>query len=456
MGTLLLKKLGQLFSGKHIEDVEETVPADAPAPVMPLASSRRGYAVIDFETTGLFPKTNDRVIEVAVVHVDASGRITGRWDTLINPGRDLGRQDIHRIRAADVMQAPNFAQVAPKLIELISGRVIVAHNARFDVGFLVAELGRIAYEPDLELSGICTMQLAREYLPGSGRKLSDCCAAYDIPLVDAHRALADAVATAHLLGAYIGEAPNAPGWSTYMDAAAAAPWPPVLGEAKAWVSRDDVIPAGPTTAASWLDRITVKMPEFAGPDEQLDYLAFLDLCLLDRDLSVHETAGLVQLAEDLGIDRATCITLHERYFGDLVALAWADAVLTETEIADLITVAHLLALPPTVVAAAMLPPEVAVIVNAAAVPAPARFALIAGDIVVLTGEMQRPRAHWHDELTSRGFVPGAGVTKKSRLVVAADPDSLSGKARKARDYGIPVVTEAGLTSLLGAFGSAAD
>jgi DNA polymerase-3 subunit epsilon len=67
---------------------------------------------------------------------------------------------------------------------------------------------------------------------------------------------------------------------------------------------------------------------------------------------------------------------------------------------------------------------------------------------VLTGEMVRPRADWHADLTSRGYVPGAGVTKKSRLVVAADPDSLSGKARKAREYGIPVVSEAGLTSLL--------
>jgi DNA polymerase-3 subunit epsilon len=430
--------------------VAKAVAAPAPTFIPASSGSSRGYAVIDFETTGLFSRSSDRVIEVAVVHVDATGRITRHWDTLINPGRDLGRQDIHRIRAADVIQAPNFAQVAPKLIQLISGRVIVAHNARFDLGFLIAELDRIAYEADLELSGICTMQLAREYLPGSGRKLSDCCAAFDIPFGDAHRALADAVATAHLLGAYIAEAPEAPGWAAHLDAAAATLWPPVLGEAEVWVSRDAVVPNGPTTAASWLDSITVKMPEFAGPDEQLDYLAFLDLCLLDRDLSIHETKGLVKLAESLGIDRATCLTLHERYFDDLVTLAWSDEVLTETEIADLITVAHLLGLPPTMVAAAMLPPHVAVVVNSEAAPTHTRFALTAGDIVVLTGEMQRPRAHWHDELTSRGFVPGAGVTKKSKLVVAADPDSLSGTARKARDYGIPVVSEAGLTLLLGA------
>jgi DNA polymerase-3 subunit epsilon len=412
----------------------------------PAAGSGKGYAVIDFETTGLFAKSSHRVIEVAVVHVDESGRITGQWDTLINPGRDLGRQDIHRIRAADVIQAPNFAQIAPQLIELISGRVLVAHNARFDTGFLIAELDRLDYDAELKLEALCTMQLAREYLPGSGRKLSDCCAAYDIPLIDAHRALADAVATAHLLAAYIGEAPDAPGWARVVGEAAATPWPPYLGEATPWVSRDDVAPATPTAPASWLDQITVKMPEFAGPDEQLDYLALLDLCLLDREISTHEAQSLVQLAEDLGIDRATCVTLHERYFDDLVAVAWEDRVLTETEVSDLITVAHLLGLPASAVAAALQAPrdESAVLAN----DPTKRFLLAVGDIVVLTGEMVRSRADWHADLTSRGYVPGAGVTKKSRLVVAADPDSLSGKARKARDYGIPVVSESGLTSLL--------
>ncbi|TFD11727.1 3'-5' exonuclease [Cryobacterium sp. TMT1-21] len=107
------------------------------------AGSGKGYAVIDFETTGLFAKSSHRVIGVAIVHVDETGRITGRWDTLINLGRDLGRQDIHRIRAADVMQAPTFEQIAPQLVKLISGRVLVAHNARFDTGFLLAELERL-------------------------------------------------------------------------------------------------------------------------------------------------------------------------------------------------------------------------------------------------------------------------------------------------------------------------
>ena len=62
--------------------------------------------------------------------------------------------------------------------------------------------------------------------------------------------------------------------------------------------------------------------------------------------------------------------------------------------------------------------------------------------------MMRERSDWDAELRYRGFTPHPTVTKKVRLVVAADPDSLSGKAKKARDYGIPIVSEDGLRKLL--------
>ena len=53
------------------------------------------YAVVDVETTGLFPGAHHRVAEVAVVQVDDTGRVTGEWSTLVNPGRDLGSQHVH-------------------------------------------------------------------------------------------------------------------------------------------------------------------------------------------------------------------------------------------------------------------------------------------------------------------------------------------------------------------------
>ncbi|EAR24893.1 DNA polymerase III subunit epsilon [marine actinobacterium PHSC20C1] len=411
-----------------------------------------GFAVIDFETTGLFAGGHDRVVEVAVVHLDAQGTVEGRWETLVNPGRDLGPQRIHQIRASDIVDAPAFEHIAGQLVDLLEGRVLVAHNASFDLKFLVAELERTAAWMSTDFVSLCTMQLAREYLPGAGRALADCCAALDIQLDDAHRASADAFATAQLLAAYIESEANDEIWREHLDAALDHSWPTVSAENRAWLPRP---PYSEVTAASFLKRVTDKMPEYAGPAECLDYLALLDLCLLDRHLSVHEARALVALAEDLGISRSTCESLHLDYFDQLTRTAWDDGILTDVETADLVHVGDLLDIPTDTISAAL---ESASLASASASPQESlttdaqgsreSFELAPGDLIVLTGEMSRTRDEIEATIVGFGFVPWRAVTKRVRLLVAADPDSLSGKARKARDYGIPVVDEAGLVRLL--------
>ena len=402
--------------------------------------SSAGYAVVDVETTGLFPGGTDRIVEIAVVHVDPDGTITGQWDTLVNPRRDLGPQRIHGIRAGDVLDAPDFGDVAPRLVELLSGRVVVAHNASFDTRFLQAEFDRIGYARGLSLVSLCTMHMAREFIPGAGRSLKDCCDAFGIELENAHRASIDAFATAQLLEAYLANSAGWVGWAEHL-AAADVEWPSLPPTRAQWMPRDAVSPQ----PDNFLERISVKLPEFAGPAEHLDYLALLDRALLDRHISRHEANELVALAESVGISRTTCEALHSEYFAQLTAVAWADGVLTDEEIADLRSVGGALGMSSEVVTAAMKPRD-ATHVTELDVPA---FLLAAGDLLVLTGDMRRTRDDWHQELTSRGYVPWTAVTKKVKLLAAADPDSQSGKARKARQYGIPVVGEDGLTALLG-------
>jgi len=411
-----------------------------------------GFAVIDFETTGIFAGGQDRVIEVAVVHVDAAGTIEGRWETLVNPGRDLGAQRIHQVRASDIVDAPAFEHVAPQLVELLSGRVIVAHNASFDLKFLAAELERTATWVRTDFVSVCTMQLAREYLPGAGRALADCCAALDIELDNAHRASADAYATAQLLAAYINAADDSEFWQSHLSAALEHSWPDLPSTDHVWVERP---PYSEVTAASFLDRVTDKLPEYAGPAECLDYLALLDRCLLDRHFSVHEARELVALAEELGISRTTCESLHRDYFDQVTRTAWEDGILTEDEIADLVSVGDLLDIPTEAISAALEKATQDSVSSDAEQPSgheasetSQSFKLQPGDLIVLTGEMSRPRNEIEQVLVELGYRPWSGVTKKVRLVVAADPDSLSGKARKARDYGIPVVDETGLERLL--------
>lgn len=404
-----------------------------------------GYAVVDVETTGLFPGAHDRIVEIAVVRIAPDGTPEESWCTLLNPGRDLGPQQLHGIRAADVVGAPTFGDVAGELAAQLAGRTFVAHNASFDRRFVHTEFARAGWDVPLSAETcLCTMQWAGRLLPGAPRALAGCCAHLGIPLVDAHSALADATATAELLRYYLGRHRPTP-WRDVLDASWAAPWPRI-DHAPCQVTQRG---AAQARQVPLLERLANELPHTGGTWEHEQYVTLLDRALLDRVLSVREQDGLVAYATELGIDRDAARQLHLAYFEALVHLAWADRELTVEESDDLETVSRLLGLTSA---------EVEAVINAVLnptsdVPAPPThsvhsFSLKPGDLVVFTGAMVEARETWMARAAAVGLVPWGNVTKKVALVVAADPDSLSGKARKAADYGIPIVTEDAFAQML--------
>lgn len=449
--------------------------------------THNGYAVIDFETTGFSPAQGHRIIEIGLVHVSPSGAIERTFETLLHPGRDLGPVHIHQIRGHDVADAPTFADVADTLVDLLRGRVLVAHNARFETTFLAAELARLGLSspvgPD---DALCTMRLAATFLPGSGRKLADCCSAYDIELVNAHEALADAHATALLLGAYHNSAAgNTRFWQGWGTASAALDWPEsttapssTATPTASWrARRRDGVPLAPTI----LDRATDRLAQAVDDVAVQQYLGMLDEALADGLLSVHETDALAALARDLRLEDQHREDLHARYFSDLVDAAWADAVLTHDEQREIVTVATLLDIEQTVVEAALADPRAMALADAAAPASGSRtdepatpptcasasasaqdepddapeISINASSLVVLTGEMRRPRDAIEADLAALGIPTARAVTKKTTLVVAADVSSLSGKAKKAKQYGIPIASEDDLEAALATTLSAA-
>ncbi len=412
--------------------------------------SSPGFAVVDVETTGLFPGGSDRVIEVAVVTTDEHGTVTGEWETVINPRRHIGAGHVHGLDGATLMNAPLFVDILPDLIDVLRGRALVAHNASFDRRFLAAEFARATAEFPDQAPFLCTMRLARDIIPGAGRSLADCCAAFDVELTSAHHALGDARATAELLAGYIAST-GASMWRPHLERAAEVSWlrpeQPSSVPFFAWVPR-----ASARDERHFLERMSAALPEISAPDAQLDYLALLDRCLIDRHVSQHEALELLALAEDLGVDRSTALALHESYLEQLAAVAWADGVLSAAERVDIESVARALGVSDDVRDRALeVPVESGPSVDAS-VPAPTNplETVGPGSVVVLTGAMSRPREQWEADLIAAGFRTASAVSKKVGVVVAADPDSLSGKARKARDYGIPVVGESYLTALLSA------
>jgi DNA polymerase-3 subunit epsilon len=396
------------------------------------------YAVIDLETTGLRAGGHDRVVEVAVVHVDGGGRVTYEWCSLVNPDRDLGPQAVHGITAAEVRRAPSFDQVAGHVADLLRGRALVAHNLRFDAGFLVAEYRRLGLDvPVADGSGLCTMYLASMFLPQAGRSLQACTRAAGLPPFEAHSALHDARAAAGLLARYLHGAGDPPPWHAALARAASAPWPRLGGPPVVAVPRGH----GDQPRRHFLARLVDRQPHH--PDPQVDaYLAVLDQALLDRHISDSEADALVAAAREYDLARVDVEEVHRRYLAGMAATALEDGVLTVAERDDLDLVARLVGLDSGDVDKALAlvadtPPERRV----------ESWRLHPGDVVVFTGAMRESREYWQDHARALGLVAGDGVTKKTRLLVAADPDTLSGKAKKARQYGIPVVHPAGYLEL---------
>ena len=131
-----------------------------------------GFAVVDVETTGLNPRT-DRILEIGIVTADGSGRPTGEWSSLVNPGRPVAATVVHGLTDADVADAPPIAEVLPRVTALLAWKVVVAHNAAFDVGFLNAAYRHAGVDFAIPREATaCTMELSKIYLPPGRHSLA--------------------------------------------------------------------------------------------------------------------------------------------------------------------------------------------------------------------------------------------------------------------------------------------
>ncbi len=147
-------------------------------------------AFIDLETTGANP-VRDRITEIGVVEVDGD-RVT-TWNTLVNPGRPIPEfiQQLTGIRNEMVAGAPTFAEVAGELAARLQGRLFVAHNARFDYGFVKNEYQRLGERFRADV--LCTVRLSRRLFPQFPRhNLDSLIVRHGLQPHDRHRALADA------------------------------------------------------------------------------------------------------------------------------------------------------------------------------------------------------------------------------------------------------------------------
>lgn len=403
-----------------------------------------GYTVVDFETTGFSHRKGDRVVEIGVVRLDEAGNIYDSWETLVNPMRHVGASHIHGISARDVIGAPTFEDIADLFARELSGSVFVAHNARFDADFAQGELTAARRLDGSQIPYLDTMSIARQCLKLPTFKLHDVCSALGITNDSAHSALSDAYATAEVLQAFIRSTDSTadPAWQAAIGASA---------DFRGYSIHDpqctrDRLRARHAVAAmqealshgEWMNEA---IGHRHSPDSETaaQYFSLLDSVLLDRWLSQTEQIQLLRFAEEHQLSSSALRELHADYVQLLIQAAEADGIVTNHERNLIDSISHLLGVHTESLRSTPAP------VKMRAPSSPRDLGSYAitlrpGDRVTVTGPVERTQLFWESFFAARG-VQVAGIAKSTKVLIAGDPDSQSGKAKKARQYGIPIIGE---------------
>ncbi|MEZ4951487.1 MAG: exonuclease domain-containing protein [Saprospiraceae bacterium] len=155
------------------------------------------YSIIDVETTG-GRASRDRITEIAIVLHDGN-KVIDTFSSLVNPECPIppGITELTGITNQMVADAPKFYEIAKQVVEMTEGAVFVAHNVRFDYGFIKEEFARLGYT--FSKKQLCTVRLSRSVFPGlPSYSLGNLIRFFNISVEDRHRALADTLATVNL------------------------------------------------------------------------------------------------------------------------------------------------------------------------------------------------------------------------------------------------------------------
>jgi len=378
------------------------------------------YVAFDVETTGLYK--NDRIVEIGFVAFK-NGQILEEWSTLLNPQRDVGKSNIHGITASMVSAAPLFEEVANDIFRIINGRFLIAHQFSFDARMLAQELNRVNIQGDLG-KGFCTLIASRNLLRGTANTLEATCSELGIETIDAHSALGDARMTVQIFQHLKDDG----------QAVIAASVPYDKNQNPSRVLERVVFKREHDDALERIQAFTQKIPFPTSEEKFVAYLLLLNMAMQDLYISKDEEAELIHWADELAISESDVRSLHQGYLESFIQAALRDGVITLQEQEMIELVGKALHLPVEI-------PNVPQLIQAN------EESLSVGKRVCFTGEAfgfsgnTIQRAELESLAAKVGLYPVKDVTKKGcDILVAADESTMSGKAKKAKEWGIPVIS----------------
>lgn len=399
------------------------------------------FAVVDIETTGLSEVAN-RIIEIAIVILSAQGEILHEWHTLVNPGDgNAGPTAIHGIQGSWLAAAPTFKQVSGDIAELFLGRVPVAHNGKFDFGFIEAEFKRIGVTVRSDLTYFDTMTTAD--LLGLPRKLSNLARELGVTYF-AHGALEDARTTARILARLL----TAVSASTFTNDFIVSPGIfPATAPSRRCIHRESAEEL--TRPSSFLAEASDYLPSlstgsWADPEPAAAYLNLLEICMDDGYLSPEEKAQLLQTAQQWGLSIEQVRSIHEEFLDSLLTTALGDRAMSKSERLQVTNAAAWLGVPEE---------QVDVLVRRARARARAELnekrEEVRGRVISFTGKGMFSHSIREGLCAKYGITFKSSVTRDTELLVVGTADVENSNVMKARALNLRVVDEPFFWSYLG-------
>ena len=139
--------------------------------------------IFDTETTGLSAEGGDRIIEIGAIELINRFPTGNTFHEYIHPGdREIhpDAQRIHGISLEQLKDKPKFEDILPKFLEFFAEGTLIAHNAKFDVGFFDAELKRLNQPPVDTTRVVDTLAIAKRKFPGARNSLDALCDRFGI------------------------------------------------------------------------------------------------------------------------------------------------------------------------------------------------------------------------------------------------------------------------------------
>ena len=369
-------------------------------------------AVIDTETTG-FGKT-DRILEIGIILID-DGKIVDEWETVLNPLRDVSNSNIHGITPDSFALAPTFSELNNDISRILNNRILVAHNLSFDQNMLNMEYKRISKEV-IWGQGICTLKMSK-------LKLEQACAKFNIKNSLAHSALSDAKATAELVN--------------YLDlqfedfSPSKFPFDSKLHLGRRLQRKDSDLK--PNIELMSKNRFTENTDLSVYEGDLLTYVDVLSKAISDLTITKSELKQLSEVYLDLGLKKEDINRINNSFINSILEASLRDGSINNEEEKILKELSEAL--------------KVDIVLPKTVSMTKELLILKPGIRVCFTGTYldEKQKLISKEDLgkiaTKFGMVSVDAVTKKEcDLLVASDAKSMSGKSKKARNFGIPIIS----------------